>query len=340
MKFAIPPHGVLRRPRAGFTLVELLVVIAIIGVLVALLLPAVQQAREAARRMTCVNRLKQLQLAIHNYHDTYLQFPPGAINGRPDDNPNGAHGSGTPAIGASWSLMILAQIEQTALFEQFMVIANERAEVTDWLGNGTYTSKGITVGSEQMDAFLCPTHPSNTEQLRNGTGLEDLARGNYSACYGKAGYGQIHTNAGNEGGVFGTNAKFSMRDVIDGTANTISLSELQFRLSNSTGPSYQDTRGTWAYPVMGADIFSTKTGPNSTTPDGVWGCRNFPEENMPCVQIGSPYTEMYSAARSYHPGGVVGAMTDGSVRFFPETIDLTIWQGIGTRGGREVAPLP
>lgn len=340
MKVSCSPKGVPRRSQTGFTLVELLVVIAIIGVLVSLLLPAVQQAREAARRMTCSNRLKQLQLAIHNYHDTFLVFPPGAINGRPDDNPNGAHGSGTPAIGASWNLMILSHIEQPALHEGFMVIANERAEVTDWLGNGTYTSQGITVGKEQLDAMNCASHPSTEDRLANGTGLEDLARGNYSACYGKAGYGKIHTQTGDEGGVFGTNAGFNMKDITDGTANTIALSELKFRLSNSSGPSYQDTRGTWAYPVMGADIFSTKTGPNSTTPDGVWGCRNFPQEGMPCVQIGSPYTEMYSAARSYHPGGVMGAMADGSVRFFAETVDLTIWQGLGTRGGREVVSLP
>ncbi|MBA2115431.1 DUF1559 family PulG-like putative transporter [Bremerella alba] len=339
MKVVNLPNRVSRRSESGFTLVELLVVIAIIGVLIALLLPAVQQAREAARRMSCSNKLKQLQLGVHNYHDTFLVFPSGAINGRGDD-PNGAHGSGTAAIGASWNLMILSQIEQPALHEQFMIIANERAEVTDWLGNGTYTSQGITVGSEQLDAMSCPSHPSTSEQMGNGTGQEHLARGNYSACYGKAGYGTIHTKTGDEGGVFGNNSELSMRDVTDGTANTISLSELKFRLSSSSGPSYQDTRGTWAYPVMGADIFSTKTGPNSTTPDGVWGCRSYLEEGMPCVQIGSPYTELYSAARSYHPGGVMVAMTDGSVRFMPETIDLTIWQALGTRGGREVASIP
>ncbi|GAA4421102.1 DUF1559 domain-containing protein [Bremerella cremea] len=327
------------RRHGAFTLVELLVVIAIIGVLIALLLPAVQQAREAARRMDCANRMKQLQLAIHNYHDTFLAFPSGVINNR-GDNPNGAHGSGTPAIGGSWSLLILSHIEQSAMHDQFMVIAQSEVEVADWLGNSRYTSQGMNVGSEQLDAMLCPSHPTTSEKLANGTGLEDLARGNYVACYGKAGYGAVHTNNGDEGGVFGNNSGFSMRDVTDGTANTISLSELQFRLPSGTGPSYQDSRGVWAYGAMGAACFSTKTGPNSTTPDGVWGCRNFPEEGMPCTQIGSPYTEMYSAARSYHPGGVMGAMTDGSVRFLSETVDLAIWQALGSRGGREVVELP
>ncbi|QDV51962.1 DUF1559 domain-containing protein [Gimesia fumaroli] len=321
--------------RSAFTLIELLVVIAIIAILIALLLPAVQQAREAARRSTCKNNLKQLALALHNYHSTHTVFPPGSVNGA-GDNPNGSNGSGGVAIGGSWILMLLADIEQSAMFDDFMKIANERPEVLDWLGNGTYTSQGIYVGSKQISSMLCPSHPKNQEQFGNGTGLENLARGNYAANYGKAGYGQIHTNDMKKGGVFGNNSSIGIRDIIDGTSNTLALSELKFRLQSSTGPSRQDTRGTWPYGVMGGNIFSTQTGPNSSTPDGIWGCRSYPEEGMACIQIGSPYTEMYSAARSYHTGGVQGAMADGSVRFFSENIDLTLWQALSTRGGREV----
>tara|TARA_R110002111_G_scaffold185031_3_gene250939 strand:+ start:67194 stop:68156 length:963 start_codon:yes stop_codon:yes gene_type:complete len=316
-------------------LIELLVVIAIIAILVALLLPAVQQAREAARRSTCKNNLKQLVIGLHNYHSTHLVFPPGSVNGA-GDNPNGSNGSGGVAIGGSWILMILADIEQSAMFNDFMTIANERNEVLDWLGNGTYTSQGMEVGSKQMYLMICPSHPKNDEQLANGTGLEHLARGNYAANYGKAGYGAIHTKDQSIGGVFGNNSSIGIRDILDGTSNTLILSELKFRLASSTGPSYQDSRGTWTYGVMGGNVFSTQTGPNTSTPDGVWGCRSFPAEGMPCVQIGSPYTEMYSAARSYHTGGVQGAMADGSVRFFSENIDLTLWGGLSTRGGREI----
>lgn len=321
--------------RHAFTLIELLVVIAIIAILIALLLPAVQQAREAARRSTCKNNLKQLALALHNYHSTHNLFPPGSVNGA-GDNPNGAHGSGAVAIGASWALLILPDMEQSAMFDDVMTIANERNEVQDWLGNGTYTSQGMLVGSKQVNFMLCPSHPKNTEEFANGTGLENLARGNYCASYGKAGYGRVHTNDGKVGGVFGNNSSLAMRDIIDGTSNTLALSELKFRLQSSTGPSSQDTRGTWPYGVMGANIFSTQTSPNSSAPDGIWGCRSYPEEGMPCVQIGSPYTEMYSAARSYHTGGVQGAMADGSVRFFSDNIDLLLWQALSTRGGREV----
>ena len=87
---------------------------------------------------------------------------------------------------------------------------------------------------------------------------------------------------------------------------------------------------------MGGNIFSTQIGPNSKAPDGVWGCRNSPLDGMPCTQIGSPYTEMFAGARSYHPGGVQVCMADGSVRFVSENINLLIWQALGTRGGGEV----
>src|SRR4051794_11877938 len=110
--------------RRGFTLVELLVVIAIIGVLVALLLPAVQSARESARRMQCANKLRQLGLALHNYDGVMTCFPTGTINPVGDD-PNGRNGSGQPGIGAPWICMMLAQLEQPTLFANFMKICNE-----------------------------------------------------------------------------------------------------------------------------------------------------------------------------------------------------------------------
>jgi prepilin-type N-terminal cleavage/methylation domain-containing protein len=330
----------MRNPRRGFTLIELLVVIAIIAILIALLLPAVQQAREAARRTECKNKLKQLGLALHNYHDAFKVFPPGVVNGRTGtgatgpDNPNGANGNGTFAIGGPWICFLLPYLDQTPLYNNFTKIANERPEVADWFGNGTYAATQI--GDRHLEMMDCPSHPRADEQLDNGTNMEHLARGNYCASYGRGNAGMSQTSQQAIGGLFGNNSKFSMRDVTDGSTNTIAFSELQYRLPSATGPSFEDSRGTWAYGAMGANLFTTRIGPNSTSPDGVWGCRNMPSENMPCVQIGSPYDGMYAAARGYHEGGVQGCMGDGSVRFFSENIDLLTWQGLGSRGGREV----
>jgi prepilin-type N-terminal cleavage/methylation domain-containing protein len=321
----------------AFTLVELLVVIAIIGVLVALLLPAVQSARESARRMQCSNKLRQIALAMHNYESVIGCFPTGTINPVADD-PNGRNGNGQPGIGAPWICMMLPQLEQPTLHANFMKIANERPEVVDWFGNATYAA--TPVGDQHLPVMDCPSHPKNTEALENGTGMEHLARGNYAACYGRGGYGYLKGKDPVFGGVFGTNLRLAGQHITDGTSNTLAFSELKYRLRGPNGPSFQDTRGTWTYGVMGANIFSTQIGPNSSSPDGVWGCRSYLPEGMPCVQTGTPYDTLWAAARSYHPNGVQGGLADGSVRFFSNNINLLTWQALGSRGGGETFDEP
>jgi len=165
--------------------------------------------------------------------------------------------------------------------------------------------------------------------------MEHLARGNYAACYGKGGYGSRYTNDAAVGGLFGNNSRVQIPHVSDGTSNTICLSELKYRTPSGTGPSYQDSRGVWTYATMGGNVFSTQSGPNSTTPDRVWGCRNYLPEGTPCIQGGSPYRDNYSAARSYHQGVNV-SFGDGSVRFITDGIPLATWQAMGSRGGGEV----
>jgi prepilin-type N-terminal cleavage/methylation domain-containing protein/prepilin-type processing-associated H-X9-DG protein len=327
--------------RRGFTLIELLVVIAIIAILIGLLLPAVQKVRDAAARMKCQNKLKQLTLAVHNYESALGVFPPGTINTNPGtstiaagDDPNGKNGSGTPGIGGPWICFILPHMEQPGLYANFEKIQRERAEVVDWFGNATYAATPI--GDKHLDAMDCPSHPWSDEKLDNGTNMEHLARGNYAACYGKAGYGVLHTNNSATGGLFGNNSKVKIAEVSDGMSNTVCLSELKYRQPSSSGPSFEDSRGVWTYATMGGNVFSTQTGPNSATPDRVWGCRNLPAEGMPCVQGGSPYRNNFAAARGYHSGGVMASFGDGSVRFIRDNIPLTVWQGMGSRGGGEI----
>jgi hypothetical protein len=259
-------------------------------------------------------------------------FPTGTINPVGDD-PNGRNGSGQPGIGAPWICMMLPQLEQPTLFEYFMKICKEKPEVVDWFGNASYAATQI--GEKHLKVMDCPSHPFNEEELANGTGMEHLARGNFAACYGRGGYGQAFGKDPAIGGVFATNLRLSGQNITDGLSNTLAFSELKYRLKGPVGPSFQDTRGTWTYGVMGANIFSTQIGPNSASPDGVWGCRNTPTEGMPCVQVGTPYDTLWAAARSYHPGGVHACLADGSVRFFSNNISLLTWQALGSRGGGE-----
>jgi hypothetical protein len=190
---------------------------------------------------------------------------------------------------------------------------------------------------EHLHKMDCPSHPVSPDQLTNGTGMEILARGNYAACYGKSGYASAYHRIPSIGGVFGNNSTVAPADILDGTANTLALSELKYRQFNTVGPSWQDTRGTWTYGIMGGNVFSAESGPNSSTPDKVWGCRNYPQEGMPCVQHGpvSNYRDMACAARSFHPNGVKAALMDGSARFFTNHISLTVWQALSTRAGGE-----
>jgi hypothetical protein len=286
-------------------------------------------------------------------------YPPGTINENPGDPgqgiefgdyPNGANGSAgfqnpytgpNPfdrlGIGASWICHILCYIEEDALFDSYKRIEHERPDVTDWFGNVYYQNLNADVGMRHLDKMDCPSHPFNNEWLQNGTEMEHLARGNYAACYGRGGYGTRITKNPSIGGVFGNNSKFAPRDVLDGTSNTLALSELKYRQLSVVGPSFQDTRGTWIYGVMGGNIFSTQLGPNSRSPDLVWGCRNYPQEGMPCQQEGpaNGFRNMACAARSYHPGGVNATMIDGSGRFFSNNVSLSVWNALGTRGGGE-----
>jgi prepilin-type N-terminal cleavage/methylation domain-containing protein len=198
--------------RRGFTLVELLVVIAIIGILIALLLPAVQAAREAARKLTCRNNLKQLGLALHNYHDQHETFPPSAIR----------YGNG--GLRANWVIMILPFMELQPLFDQFDLHFEISHPVNE------------PARSTRLAVMTCPTDSYNSEPF-SGSGHvptasfnDNWARGNYGGN-GALGYRGPANSPGwrsrTRRGVMGVNCSVSIKGIRDGTSHTILLGDLR-----------------------------------------------------------------------------------------------------------------
>jgi len=321
--------------KSAFTLVELLVVIAIIGVLVALLLPAVQAAREAARRTSCFNNMRQWGLALHNYMDTFTAMPAGsggtATNGR-RINPN---------IG------LLMFIEGGNLYSQ---ISNQQT-----FGATTYPPFGPQPWGQDYDLYgkayqikfmLCASDVP-VGDARGGRTVE-MACTSYAYCVGDHVTGTNDQGAYQGRGMFGTYSYTSFRQIVDGTSNTIAISERAFpktprsivghTVANLTGlqtnPSLcmaQAARGTGQYQPT-ATLTSYKSG-GVRAYDGMpyfTGFNCILPPNSPSCQIGDPNSVAIVSAGSWHPGGVNSVFADGSVRFINDTINA------GNSGSAEV----
>lgn len=311
------------RRQSGFTLVELLVVIAIIGILIALLLPAVQQAREAARRMQCSNNLKQVGLAMHNYHDTYLVFPPGKTGSTFPDS----YTSTNAAIRLGVTVFLYPFIEQGNVYDQFKPYFN---------GDVTSGTPSTWAGSEtRIEMLNCPSDPGGSRTIGLTSSGEERVRAyhNYAACMGSTGtmIGS-DVSATNLNGMFYSQSKTRMRDLTDGTTNTAMMGEIRLAEADGTlsGDSGDDYRG-YAFNMAGPNVWlSTRNPPNTATADQILRCRqDIPD--MPCLKVSASNDNMYLHSRSMHPGGAQIALADGSVRFVPETIDTTIFQNLGNR---------
>jgi len=296
----------------GFTLVELLVVIAIIGVLVGLLLPAVQAAREAARRMSCSNNMKQIALSLHNYHDTMRRFP------------YGYNDSGTFHKRDTWMQQTLPFIEASAMAEQYQ----------SWVGVWVMdTPPGIK--DTPVAAFMCPSAP-NTPAFGGGGGRRSNGegfQGNYIVSTGSTIMTRPMTNLN---GMFYNSSITKMRDILDGTSNTLMLGE-SFARPGRGG--WGGAGGYWGGAPHGAFGFTTWQSPNSNLPDQVYACKTEASPLTPCLSIGGG-AEIQNFARSVHQGGAQFALADGSVRFMTDSINLITYRALGTREGKEVLELP
>jgi prepilin-type N-terminal cleavage/methylation domain-containing protein/prepilin-type processing-associated H-X9-DG protein len=308
-----------RAARSGFTLIELLVVIAIVAILIGLLLPAVQKIREAASRLKCQNNLKQLGLAMHNYHDAYGTLPDGGID----------HFSG------NWQVTILPFIEQNNLYVLYQGYGTAQSVIR---------AANITnVTSKQLTLCTCP---SDTPAVTAGTTYDKCSYHNYTVNYGNTAVGdatgdtvmdvQPTWNGYIYGGApFRFNQPQRITDVTDGTSNTLLLAEV----IQGQG---MDVRGyTWWGDAGG---FVTSLLPNDPAGDYVnhtWCNPNPPNPPAQARTCGSFTTTAgvqvrAFAARSRHTGGVNVALCDGSVRFVSNSINALTWQYLGTSQGGEV----
>jgi len=310
----------------GFTLIELLVVIAIIAVLIALLLPAVQQAREAARRSQCKNNMKQIGLAMHNYHDVTNRLPIGAMtSNNASVNPSTNNGQS----GYVWVRYIMPYMEMSAMYNAW----NEDLIYT----NNSVTKNGmtnLTIMRTVLPGLLCPSDTL----FRAWNSVPNY---NYAVNYGNT----FINNASFSGSPAITNLEgafkysgsttgtcFGFSDITDGTSNTLMVSELR------AGQIANDIRGLIWY--QNNSGFTTYATPNSTIPDwnGGW-CDNptvVAANYMPCATAAPTGTANYLTSRSRHTGGVQSLLCDGSVRFISNNIDISIWRGLSSRAGNEI----
>lgn len=323
--------------RRAFTLVELLVVIAIIGILVGLLLPAVQAAREAARRMQCSNNLKQYGLGIHNYHSTYNTFPLSAT---------GAAGSTIPRL--TWQVRILPFMEQTAVYNNVDFSRDMRRALIApnmilWefsppytrcpsdgyptvLNAGTVNARahanyGGSLGSQNVDGInksIC--HPFTVfEQALPG---------------GNVRFGQT-SNKGQVSGIFSFgNSIMRIGDVTDGTTNTLLVGEV---LPGCQWVNGTDTQaGTWIN--TWGNLFSIGGGVSTITPiNEMTTCQNSRKIRDPACNPASSSTMQYAYGfKSLHVGGAQFCLADGSVRFISESIDHVMFQSVGARSDGNV----
>lgn len=326
----------MQQSKRAFTLIELLVVIAIIAILIALLLPAVQQAREAARRSSCKNNLKQIGIALHNYHDTHHVFPPGYIQPVLSDD--------TGHNGPAWGAFLLPNMDQSPLYKQVFVGATFNSNpivLPAWQcpsdnkieGLGSYNTFTPATGTSCPSG--CTWNPTSGQcedsttggVCTSGGGLPSddsmigsttfpAARASYPGSFGNVNLADTGLN-----GILGGNSSVRMRDVVDGTSNTFAAGERYHGLAAG---------GTvWCSVHFDEGIGSDPFSPAAITGAGrhVLGATSAGTPNKGTPSIG------FSSA---HVGGCHMLLCDGSVHFISENISATTWGRLGQRNDGQV----
>jgi prepilin-type N-terminal cleavage/methylation domain-containing protein len=362
-----------QRRKNGFTLIELLVVIAIIGILVALLLPAIQAAREAARRTQCLNNLKQIGVALHNYHSAFQRFPTQTTGSKP--NAGGGCGGGF----FSWMVPVLPYLEQQALFDSIDLNVG-MMDRCDMATSGHYVGLTISASHRNADAaatavstFLCP---SDSYEATRTLGTANPAPGNYTGNVGwVTGTKGLDGNVApveQSNGFFGIdNPKkrdpwqqpvVASRHFSDGLSHTAAVSERQ--ITNA-----QRLQDLASAPASQQSYCAGTTGVSRTLPEWVSYCEHVTLPDFTYSSpIGRAWISGWSAVgntymhvnpinmrschlyggeddgmnlitpSSAHPGGVLVLMGDGHVNFVAQEVDMPIWWSMGSRGGGEAQP--
>jgi prepilin-type N-terminal cleavage/methylation domain-containing protein/prepilin-type processing-associated H-X9-DG protein len=342
------------RSRSAFTLVELLVVIAIIGILIAILLPAVQSAREAARRIQCTNHMKQVGVALHNHENDKRRLPSSMIGYLPNGGPEWT--------GFTAQTQLLPYLEEMAIYDGI--------DFTNrWL-----SSINQKAGKAAVPVYTCPSDNSlgriyatvgTPPHHLTGTQFE-WSRSNFVVCAGSStmtplSLGQLQQplwkrsapwikppipplSEFKSDGPFVLEVGRKLSEFTDGLSNTVLGSEVlagrDERGNPGNGNKY-DTRGIWFQGFGGGAIYEHQRTPNSSDPDcadNATACAPFPPPvDMPCVVCASNISGSYFSARSMHPGGVNVLFGDGHVAFVADDVDHTTWQAIATVAQGEVA---
>jgi len=340
-----------RGKRRAFTLVELLVVIAIIGILIALLLPAVQAAREAARRSHCTNHLKQIGLALQNYHDVHKTFPPVAIYGRQGPYPQ-------RSFHHTWLTAILPYIEQMPLYQSTNLRLPVLTPGANPFGAGQAVV-GQAIVSTAVPILLCPSDAGfrNPSQTWNIAITNYVASEGYHWWPGAAVPGYSFAPSADYQGVFAGGQSSRMADITDGTANTILVAE-----SNSTGYKPRPNAATWwtngggeprlatsegvfrsafVFTGMGGTCCESGNyydpGDNNVNPPWQW-FRAGPHSYMPSYITAWGLNSEWPATGSVHPGVELAVYGDGSVHNISTTVTYQIWCSLSAmKDGQQIA---